>query len=93
MESSRFFEDFHFKAMKQEIDQTPTKTDPISNKEDVQNNEPFNLTPMGARALDLLLNSPGGNSEELQKSIQKLTPFPGDKNELNYSSNRKTNEI
>lgn len=89
-ESIRFFEDFNFKFLMEEIDQTPTKSDYILDKDDMALNEPFTLTPYGAKALNLLLNSPNNNSEELQKSIRRLTPYPGGSKSSRISSTKKS---
>jgi len=87
----RFFEEFNFKFLMKEIDETPKKD--INPKESqLPMNEPFTLTPLGTKALNLLLNSPNNESEDLQRSIKHLTPFPTDKNVYTLSSANKRRE-
>ena len=77
-ESIQFFEDFNFKFQMKENDQTPQKNIYHTLDEKISLNEPFTLTPLATKAMNQQLSSPNQDSEEIQNSIKRQTPFTGD---------------
>lgn len=74
LESNKFFEEFNFRSLMNEIDQTPKK--PINDKQQINQIEEFTLTPYGEKALNQQLNSPMTDIDEPIINSQHLTPYP-----------------